>query len=68
MTPRSEVLVQDLCEEIDSLEAQVKYWRGQAEHWQMEHGKLISETIKNSHDTAAGLLVLALRAGNKKDA
>lgn len=57
---RADVMASDLCAEIDSLEAQVKYWKGQAEHWQKEHSNLVMSQIKHGEKMMGNMLRLAL--------
>lgn len=64
---RYEILVADLCEEIDALKESVAYWRNKYESERNERNKESSKRLEESKKGVANALLLALSVTDNPD-
>jgi hypothetical protein len=64
---RQDVLIYDLCDEIDELKAAVKYWKQKFEEERAENIKATNERLEESKKGIANALLLCLSVKDNPD-
>lgn len=67
MKPRSEILMVDLCEEIDHWKSEAEYWKGQYESEVKESNRHLTERMAEAQKGIGQMLSLALSVTDNPD-